>query len=121
MKPLTSPALPKFLDRFDNFKGGELRLLDVVSPFEIKITLATQDKARAYDWITIELLFSGVQAANLVEENQLGFIDMQDGVNIIFEENNFAFGIGECYNISNIKSSSLYIISETLKYQEGQF
>lgn len=121
MKPLTSPALSEFLERFENFKGSELRSLEVINPFEIKIVIATQDKARAYDWITVELLFSGVQAANLVEENQLQFIEMEDGANIMFEENSFAFGVGECYNISSVKSSSLYIISETLKYQEGQF
>lgn len=121
MKPLSQAALSQFLERFDNFKGAELRELEVVNPFEIKLTIATQDKARGFDWITIELLFSGVEAANLVEDNQLGFIDMEDGLNIIFDENRFAFGIGACYNISAIKSSSLYIISETLKYQEGQF
>ncbi len=121
MKPLTQPALPQFLERFDNFKGAELREVEVVNPFEIKLIIAIQDKARGFDWITIELLFSGVEAANLVEDNQLNFIDTEDGLSILFDENRFAFGIGACYNISAIKSSSLYIISETLKYQEGQF
>ncbi|MDH4944884.1 hypothetical protein [Sulfurimonas sp. C5] len=121
MKPLTQPALAEFLDRFDNFKGAELRELEVVNPFEIKLVIATQDKARGFDWITVEFLFSSVEAANLVEDNQLNFIDMEEGISILFNENKFAFGIGACYNISAIKSSSLYIISETLKYQEGQF
>ncbi len=121
MKPLTQTSLTQFLERFDNFKGAELRAVEVVNPFEIKITLATQDKARSFDWITIELLFSNVEAANLVEENQLNFLDMDNGINILYSEKKFAFGIGECYNISSIKSASLYIISETLKYQEGQF
>ncbi|MFT7859750.1 MAG: hypothetical protein ABXS93_02315 [Sulfurimonas sp.] len=121
MKPLTQTALAEFLERFEYFKDAELRSVEVIDPFEIKVVIAVQDKARAFDWITIELLFSGVTAANLVEENQLSYIDMDTGANIIFNENQFAFGIGECYNISNIKSSSLYVISETLKYQEGEF
>ncbi|QOP42314.1 hypothetical protein [Sulfurimonas marina] len=121
MKPLTQTGLTEFLERFENFKGAELRSVEVINPFEIKVVLATQDKARAFDWITIELLFSEVEAANLVEDNQLNFIDMENGASIIYEENKFAFGIGECYNISTIKSSSLYLISNTLKYQEGQF
>lgn len=121
MKPLTQTALTEFLSRFDNFKGAELRQVEVVNPFEIKVTIATQDKARAFDWITIELFFNGVEAANLVEEGQLDFLDMENGISIIYDENRFAFGIGECYNISTIKSASLYVISETLKYQEGQF
>lgn len=121
MKPLTQKGLTEFLDRFDHFKGGELRSVDVINPFEIKVVLAAQDVARAYDWITIELFFYEVQAANLVEENQLAYLDIDDGINILFNENKFAFAIGECYNISNVKSSSLYIISNALKYQEGQF
>lgn len=121
MKPLTSPALSEFLNRFDSFRGSELRSVEVINPFEIKVIIATQDKARAFDWITVELLFSGVEAANLIEDNQLDFLDMEDGISLLFDENRFAFGVGECYNISSIKSSSLYIISETLKYQEGQF
>lgn len=121
MKPLTQTALDPFVARFDHFRSAELRSVEVMNPFEIKITLAAQDKARDYDWISISLLFSEVEAVNLVEENQLDFIDMEDGISIIYKENKFAFGIGECYNISSIERSSLYIIAKTLKYEEGAF
>ena len=121
MKPLTLKELPAFVERFCSFKDAEFRSLEIISPLQIKITLAVQDSARAYDWITVALEFNGVSDARLLENSRLSFIDMSDGANIIKDENSFAFGIGECYNISNIKSSSCFIVANTLKYEEGLF
>jgi hypothetical protein len=109
------------LERFDNFKDAELRLVEVVSPDHVKVTFAVQDKARDFDWITLTLDFTGIVDARLPQENQLQFIDMSDGVNIIKDDNNFAFVIGECYNISTVKNSILYIIAKNLKTHEGLF
>ncbi len=121
MKPLTLKELPSFVERFSSFEDAEFRSLEIISPLQIKITLAVQDSARAHDWISIALEFNGVSDARLVENNRLSFVDMADGANIIKEENSFAFGIGECYNISNIKSSSCFIVANSLKYEEGLF
>jgi len=109
------------LERFCNFKDAEFRSLDIVSPTEIKLTFATQDSARDFDWIGIELKFSGVIDARLVKENHISLVDMNDGISIIKDKGLFAFGVGERYNISTIKSSSCFIIASSLKYQEGIF
>jgi len=109
------------LQRFDNFKDAELRLVEVISPLHIKVTLAVQDKARDFDWITLTLEFTGIVDARLPQENQLQFIDMSEGANIIKDDNKFAFAIGACYNISTVKNSIFYIISTDLKSQEGPF
>ena len=121
MKPLTKKELPAFVERFGNFKDAEFRSCEVISPMEIKLLFAVQDKARAFDWITVELEFSGISDAKLVEEKKISFFPMDSGANIIENGNEFAFGTGECYNISNIKSSSCYIVSKSLKYKEGLF
>jgi hypothetical protein len=121
MKPLLQTQVPAFLKRFDNFKDAEFRSLEIISPIHIKIILATQDSARAYDWITISLEFSGVSDAKLLQENQLSFLDMSEGISLLNIENKFAFGITECYNISSVRNSSLYLIAQSIKYQEGQF
>jgi len=121
MKPLSHTQLSTFTKRFDNFKDAELRSVEIISPLTIKLTLATQDSTRAYDWITVSLEFNGVQDARLLEESQLSYVDMSQGASLIYDENLFAFGISECYNISSIKNSSLYLIAESLKYEEGQF
>jgi hypothetical protein len=121
MRPLSQTQLPTFLERFDNFKDAEFRTLEIISASQIKLTLATQDKARAFDWISLELLFSGVVDAKLPQNNKLHLIDLSDGISIINENNMFAFAIGACYNISTVKNSIFYIVADSLKYKEGSF
>lgn len=121
MKPLLANNLDSFLKRFDNFRNGELRSIEVISSSCIIINLAGQDGARAYDWVSMAIEFSGVSDAKLLEENKLSFVDFSDGVSIINSDNKFAFSIGECYNISTVKNSACYIIGSSLKYQEGLF
>ncbi|QOY52113.1 hypothetical protein [Candidatus Sulfurimonas baltica] len=121
MKPLLVRELPTFLKRFGNFVDGELRHAEVVSPTVIKITIAGQDSARGFDWLTIELELSGVSDARLTDNSKLLHVDMSDGINIVFEENSFAFGIGNNHNISGIKNATTFIISSSIKYKEGSF
>ncbi len=119
MKPLTK--IDEFLKRFDNFKNSELRSIEVISPTTMLVTLAGQDGARDFDWITVTLELSGVSDARLLDNTKLSFIDMSIGVSIINDENVLAFAIGECYNLSSIKNSSCYIVGLNLKYEEGLF
>jgi len=121
MKPLLEKELPTLLKRFDNFIDAELRSIEIISPTIIKITLAGQDSSRGFDWITVELEFNDVSDAQLVESSKLSYLDMSDGVSIIFTDNLFAFGIGTYNSSSNIKNSSSFIISASLKYAEGSF
>lgn len=121
MKPLLANSLNSFLKRFDSFRSGELRSIEVISSSNIIITLAVQDTARGFDWIGMKFEFNEVEDAKLLEESKLSFVDMSDGISIIHNDNHFAFGIGECHNISSIKSSACYIMSSSLKYQEELF
>ena len=109
------------MDRFDNFTGAEFRSLEIMSPVEIKVVLATQDKSRDFDWITVTLLFSTVEDAKLVEEKQLPFLDTSEGLGISFDNNRFAFCVGKCYNSASQQSAPLYIVAQSLKYEEGTF
>jgi hypothetical protein len=121
MKPLLATHLDTFLQRFDNFKGGEIRSIDVTSPTQIVMTLAGQDSARSFDWITIKLEFNSVSDARVIENSKLKFIDMSNGITIINNDNIFAFGIDECYNISSTKNSACFVVCTDLKFQEGAF
>lgn len=121
MKPLLAKDLESFLKRFDNFRNGELRSINVKSADTILVTLATQDTAREFDWISINFEFNGMIDAVLLEDTKTKLIDMSDGISILNLNNEFAFAIGECYNIPNIKTSICYIISKSLKYEEGLF
>jgi hypothetical protein len=113
--------LPIDLERFNHFKDAEFRSLEIVSPINIKLTFAVQDAARAHDWITVTLIFNSISDAKLLENNHLNCVDMSDGVTLLKDGTSFAFGIGECYNISTIKTAPLYIIASSLKYKEGSF
>ncbi len=121
VKPLLEKDLDFFLKRFNNFIDAELRHVEIVSPATISITIATQDSARAFDWITVKLEFSGVSDAKLLDTNKLSFVDMSDGTTLLYEDTVFAFGISKCSNLSGIKTSTCFIIGSDLKYQEGSF
>ena len=121
MRPLLQKELSSFLERFDNFKDAEFRSLDILSATSMKLIFAVQDRARAFDWITIELEFSGITDARLVGESQISLLDMSDGISIIEDENKFAFAVSECYNVSQTKNSSCYVITQSIKYKESQF
>ena len=121
MKPLNAAGIPKLLERFDDFKGSEIRSLEIISPTEIEISFALQDKARAYDWVTLTLLFSGVFDAKLVDANKLEYIDMSDGVSLLYEEGHYHFTLESYTNTASMKDALLYIVSENIKYDEGAF
>ena len=109
------------MERFDNFKGCEFRSLDIISVNEISLVYAAQDAARAFDWITVRLTFTGVVDAKLLESNKMSMIDASDGICLGAIENQFAFASSECRNASNIKDSACYVIAQSLKYEEGSF
>lgn len=121
MKPLLKKELPDFLKRFDSFIDGEIRHVEIISPTVIKVTLAGQDSARGFDWITVEFEFGGVSDARLLDDSKLSFADMSEAISLINEDDSFAFGLGRYSSLSGVKNSSFYIISDTLKYQEGTF
>ena len=121
MKPLLAKELPEFLKRFGNFIDAEFRHIEILSPTTIKISLAGQDSARGFDWVSINFEFSGVSDARLLSNSKLPHIDMSDGINILFEDTQFIFGIGNENKISALKNSICQITFSTLKYQEGSF
>lgn len=118
MKPITN--IETFLKRFNNFKDAEFRSIEILSATTIKIIFATQDEARAFDWLTIEFEFSGVLDAKIVEDSKLAYVDMENGISLIKEDSKIGFSIGE-YNMSNIQDSVSYVIASNVKYNEGQF
>lgn len=120
IKPLLDKNLTPFLKRFDGFIDAEFRSIEIVSPTTVKITLAAQDSARGFDWITIELEFNGVNNARVLDNSKLSHIDMSNGITLIYADNQFVFGVGD-YNYSNITDSICYIKAISLKYLEGGF
>jgi len=108
------------LERFEHFKDAEFRSLELLNATEIKLTFAVQDKARAYDWITVEFHFTGVSDAKLLDDSKFSLVDMSDGISI-FQDSLEVFAIGEYNNTTNAKDSLFYIFAQNIKAHEGEF
>lgn len=121
MRPLQPSEFSAFLKRFDSFKNGELRCINVVSPQQIVISLAAQDAARDYDWINVDLEFSTIHDAKLLENDKLHLANLSEGISLLSEDGMIAFATDMCYNISSLKNATCYVISSDLKYKEGVF
>ena len=117
MKNITKSDLTAFMERFDYAKGGELVYLEVLSPTSFKIALTVQDKNRAFDWVNLNFECSEVVDAKLVSETALKAVDMQDGINIYFEEDEAKIGFGS----DEYLSSPLNFHCKSLKYEESPF
>lgn len=112
MKPLNVKDLSSFLKRFENFKDGEFRHLEILSPTSFKVTIATQDASRGFDWITIDFEFSETSLANLLDNSKLSLIDLSNGINISHNGTDFAF---------KVLNSTFFIECSSIRYQEGTF
>jgi hypothetical protein len=121
MKPLSTNKLQEFLQRFDYFRNGEFRSLEVLSPIQMSALFAVQDSARGFDWLTIELEFAGVSDALLLGENKLSLVNMEDGISLFFDDNTFYFALGEYNTPQSIKNSNCYVVAQSVKYKEGSF
>ncbi len=121
MKPLLPKELPNFIKRFGNFIDAEIRSIDFISPTTMVVVIACQDSARGFDWLTLNLECIGITDAIILEDSKLSLVDMSDGMSIIYNDGNFAWGVGSYDSISGIKSATSYIISSTIKYEEGLF
>ena len=119
MKPLTK--VDTFLKRFDNFKHGELRSIEVISPTTMQVTLAGQDTARAFDWISMKLELSEVSDAKLLDSSKLSLVDMDSGISIVKTDDTLTFVIGEYDSPRGAKDSICFIVCSNIKYEEGLF
>ena len=121
MKPLLAKELTTFTKRFSDFINCEIRSLEIVTSTTIKLSLATQDKSRGFNWISLNFEFNSVSDAKLIDESKFHLLDTSEGVSLIYDKNSFAFAIGNYKNISRIKNAVIYVIAANIKYEENKF
>ena len=121
MKPLLANKTTELLIRIDNAIDGELYAVTMNSPVNFTIELSVQDKNRGYDWINIAFEVDGVSDARLIEDEKLSLVDMSEGLSIVFEDDTCAIGIGNYNSVESIRSSALYLVGSTIKYEERPF
>jgi hypothetical protein len=112
-------SIEKTLERFDSFIGAELVSVHIPSPKDIELTFHVQDKARDYDWIKVTFLFKEVEDAKLVDESQLKFLPLEEGISLLKTQERYGFGIGQYKNINNIKDSLLFIVAKLMFIEEN--
>ena len=121
MKPLHVSGIKTFLSRFERFSLSEIKAITVKSPSVIEIQFSVQDTGRGFDWIDIAFELSNVSDAELIENSKVSYLDMSEGISIIFQENKFIFCLGKYNTLQTAKDAPLYIICESVKFKELPF
>ena len=121
MRPLHVNEINKFLSRFEKFVDAQIHEVIIKSPTVIEVQCSVQDSALEFDWIDLNFELSSVNDARILENSKLAYLDMNEGLSILFEENLFAFCYGSYSSLATAKDSSFYIIAQSLKFEELPF
>ncbi len=121
MRPLLSNKTNELLTRIDNAIEGEIRSVVMNSPMNFTIEFSVQDANRGNDWINIAFEIDGVSDARLIEDNKLPFVDMSEGISIVFEGSVCGLAVGSYSSIEALKDATLYLTGSSVKYQERPF
>lgn len=122
MKPLSGASAALTLsDRILHGEGAILRSISLGGPTSATLSLSVQDKQRGFDWIDVSFEMSGMSDAKLVDDNQLGFLDTEEGLTVLFEDGTWGLAVGRYESLQALRSAPLYLIGTSLKYAEAPF
>ena len=121
MRPLHVNEINKFLSRFEKFVDAQIHEVIIKSPTVIEVQCSVQDSALEFDWIDLCFELSNVSDARVVENSKLSYLDMNEGLSIIYEDNKFVLCYGNYNSLENAKDSTFYIICQSIKYEELPF
>lgn len=121
MKPLTQTDANRLLERIDHARGGELRSVKMHDPATFHLTFSVQDRNREFDWVDITFEVSGVSDARLIDEDKLSFVDMDQGISILFEDGQCAIAIGSYRTLTSVSDAAMYLVGTSMKYGESAF
>jgi hypothetical protein len=121
MKPLSQSTAKELLKRLDDIKGSEIRQITMISPTCFKIEVSVQDANRGYDWINIIFEVSGVTDAKLIDDVKLNYVDMSEGISIVFEDARVGLGNIEATTLERLKEAQFYLLGSSIKYEELPF
>ena len=121
MTPLLPNKIPELLTRIDNAIDGELFSVTMNTPQNFTIELSVQDKNRGYDWINIAFEIDGVIDATLIDDTKLSLVNMSEGISLTYNDGIFGVGVGAYNSVDALKSATLYLLGNALKYEERPF
>jgi len=117
-KMLTAKSAATLMQRIDDAKGALPIALDIITPTHITLSLNLQDKTRDYDWIGMAFECTEVSDASLIDNNQLSYLDWDEGITLIKEADQWGLAVGNYQSLSHLKDARLYIVAKTIKVKE---
>lgn len=121
MKPLNKQSTQQLLERILNGTDAELRSITVLGPTTMQLRMSVQDKNRGFDWLDIIFEVNGITNAQLLDDTKLAYVDMSEGISILYDGDNVGLGVGEYTSLAALESSTLFFIGSGIKYAETDF
>jgi hypothetical protein len=121
VKPLNKQSSQQLLQRILNGTDSELRSITVLDPTTMQLRMSVQDKNRGFDWLDMIFEVSGISNAQLVDDAKLVYVDMTEGISILFDGDRVGLGVGEYVSVDALESSPLFFIGSGIKYAETDF
>jgi len=121
VKPLTPSGADTLLERILHGEGAMLRSLVPLSPTAARLRMSVQDANRGFDWIDIVFEMQGIADARFLDDTKLAHVDTDEGITLVFDNGIWGIGVGRYSGIEALKSSPLYMVGTSLKYEEAPF
>lgn len=107
------------LEKYDNFKGAQLRSIKQLPDSSKIVTIVVQDDD-GEDINTVELEFTNINGSKILIDSVLSYLDMMSGITLIKENNLYGFAIGKGAAMLQVHSSPLFIVASNIKIQEKE-
>jgi hypothetical protein len=102
------------LEKYNNFKGTQIRSVINITEDSKVITLSEQDEDEQ-DIYVVKLTFTGIESSKILNRDTLGYLDTFSGITLIQENGLYGFAVGSCTSMSNIRNSPMYMVASGVK------
>jgi hypothetical protein len=102
------------LEKYNNFKGAQIRSVEYISLTERIVTLGDEDED-GEDMYSVKLTFSDIQSSKILEQSVLSYLDMSSGITLIKENGLYGFSIGKGSAMLHVHNAPIYIVAAKIK------
>lgn len=109
--------ITSLLEKYDNFKGAQLRSIQQLPDSTKILTIVVQDDD-GEDLNTIKIKFINVNASKILIDSVLSFLDMMSGITLIKENDLYGFAVGRGDAMLYVHNAPLFIVSSDIEIEE---
>ncbi|MBL1243771.1 MAG: hypothetical protein COA39_005160 [Sulfurimonas sp.] len=102
------------LEKYNNFRGAQIRSVEYISKTERIVTLGDEDED-GEDMYSVKLTFSDIQSSKILEQSVLSYLDMSSGITLIKENGLYGFAIGKGSAMLHVHNAPIYIVAAKIK------